>query len=77
VTTESCPTIPVGTLVRTTKPDVTLRLIWAENKGERRKWGFRGSVVSRCSFNGIMWYGVELPGGNVGFYQLSELEVIQ
>lgn len=70
------PPISPGTVVKTTQPNLEMRNEWTDEGWARRRWGVRGTVITRHDSHGLC-YGVRHPGGTVGCYDPSELEVVQ
>lgn len=69
------PPIKVGTQVRTTKENVSLRGEWASEARAMRKWGMVGVVSDYSDAHGLC-YEVYHNDKTHGWYDPSELEVI-
>ncbi len=70
------PTIlPVGTKVRTTQENESLRGEWTEEAQISRKWGVQGTILMHHDSHGLC-YDVQHDDGTVGCYDPSELELV-
>jgi hypothetical protein len=70
------PPIPAGTTVETTQPNMGLRKEWNDEAWEKRQWGVEGIVVTHHDSHGLS-YEVRHSDGSIGFYDPSELTVVQ
>ncbi len=72
---ESCPGIPPGARVRTTRENPELASSWTKEAKEYRKWGVLGEVFGYHDSHGLC-YDVWHDCGGWATYDPSELEII-
>ncbi|OHA78765.1 MAG: hypothetical protein A2V96_01345 [Candidatus Yonathbacteria bacterium RBG_16_43_6] len=74
MSTQKWPPISSGTLVKTTQenPDVTG---WTPEALASRQWGVDGKVVTHHDAHGLS-YEVKHPDGSIGYYDLTEFNLI-
>lgn len=65
-----------GTLVRTTKPNWKKRKDWTDEGWNGRQWGIQGKVLIHHDAHGL-YYEVIHPDETVGYYDPSELKVVE
>jgi hypothetical protein len=75
--TEKYPPIFIGTSVRTTAPNMSMREEWTDEGWAERKWGMQGEVITHRNDSHGLCYDVQHKDGTVGCYDPSELEVIE
>ncbi len=76
VSTQQYPPNPVGTLVRTTTANTSLRYQWSARTWMRRKWGREGKVVDYSNQHSLR-YRVRHICGTEGWYDPSELAALE
>lgn len=67
-------TIPIGTRVKTVKPDQESK-DWNARALAARKWGVMGKTVKEHDAHGL-FYDVEHEDGTMGYYEPRELEAV-
>lgn len=71
----SYPPIKIGTKVRTTEPNMSMKTEWLPEAWVKRRWGVVGPVINYHDSHGLC-YDVQHPDGSVGSYDPSEFCVV-
>ena len=74
--TEKYPPISAGTKVKTTQPNMAFRKKWTDEAWGKRKWDIQGTVDTHHEAHGL-FYEVRHEDGTEGFYDPSELKIVQ